>query len=326
MNTSLYGQQDTKFTLFNYNYTLINPAAAGSKEKISLVALHRRQWVGIKTAPVTSSVCVDMPLLRIRSAVALNVMNESMGITKSTFVGVSYSVIARLSTYSRFSGGIQMGVNEMKTNFSDANTDPTNSSLSTDPALNNGANINRYAMQTGLGVYYYDSKFKIGLSIPTLNPYTYFGAGEGTKQSHFYLISGMNFSINNSVLYNPRLLVKFTAHAPVQVDLYNQFIISEKLALGVTFRSSEAVAAVVAYTFHRQFNIAYSYDAVVLNKLRPSQAGSHDIAIAYLLPLKMFELQHTKIRAGRKRKCIDYDSKARTRLYKDIENIFYDKN
>ncbi len=325
-NITLYGQQDTKFTLFNYNYTLINPAAAGSKEKISLVALHRRQWSGIKNAPVTSSVCVDMPLLRIRSAVALNFMNESMGITKSTFVGVSYAVIARLGTYSRLSAGIQLGVNELNANFSGSNTDPTNSNLNSDPALNYGTNTTRFALQNGLGVYYYDNKFKIGISIPTLNPYNYFGTGEGLKQNHIYLISGMNFAINNSLLYNPRLLVKYTANAPIQVDLYNQFILSEKLALGFTLRSSEAIAAVVAYTFHPQFNIAYSYDAVILNKLRSSQAGSHEIALAYLLPLKLFVRQHTRIKAARKSKCIDHDSKSRKQFYKDIERIFYDQN
>lgn len=325
-SATVLGQQDPRFTLFNYNYTLINPAATGSKEKISLVALHRQQWTGIKSAPVTSSVTVDMPLLRIRSAVALNLLNESMGITKTTFAGLSYSVIARLSTYGRLSGGIQMGVNQTRVNFADANTDPTNSTLNSDPALNYGNNITQYHIQTGLGVYYYDNKFKIGLSVPTLNPYTYFGAGEGIKQKHFYLIAGMNFSINNSILYNPRLLVKFTQNAPIQFDLYNQFILSEKLALGFTIRSAEAIAAVVAYTFHPQFNVAYSYDAVVLNKLRAAQAGSHEIAINYLLPLKLFTQQHAKISASRKHKCIDYDNKKRTKLYKDIENIFYDKN
>jgi type IX secretion system PorP/SprF family membrane protein len=320
------GQQDPKFTLFNYNYTYINPAAAGSKEKISLVALHRQQWVGMKSAPITSTVCVDMPLLRIRSGIALNIMNESLGITRTTFVGFSYSVIARLSTYQRLSAGIQLGVNEMRVNFADANTNPTNSTLATDPSLNYGTNTNQFNFQSGLGVYYYDNKFKIGISVPTLNPYNYFGAGEGVKQSHFYLISGMNFAINNSLLYNPRLLVKFTMNAPIQFDLYNQFIISKKLAMGFTIRSSEAIAVVAAYTIHEQFNIAYSYDAVILNKLRSSQAGSHEIALNYLLPLKRFEQQHAKIRAKRKQKCVDYDNAKRTKLYKDIENIFYDKN
>ncbi len=321
-----YAQQDPKFTLFNYNYTFINPAAAGSKEKISLVALHRQQWTGMKSAPVTSSVCVDLPLLRIRSAVALNLMNESLGITKSTFVGFSYSIIARLSTYQRLSAGIQLGVNERRVNFADANTDPTNSTLGTDPSLNYGTNTNQFSFQSGLGVYYYDNKFKIGLSIPTLNPYNYFGAGEGLKENHFYLISGMNFVINNTILYNPRLLAKFTFNGTAQFDLYNQFIISKKLALGVTFRSQEAIAVVAAYTFHEQFNLAYSYDAVILNKLRTSQAGSHEIALNYLLPLKRFEMQHAKIKAKRKQKCVDYDNEKRTKLYKDIENIFYDKN
>jgi type IX secretion system PorP/SprF family membrane protein len=324
----LWCQQDPKFTLFNYNYTFINPAAAGSKEQLSVWLLHRQQWLGYKGSPQTNTFCLDMPLVRLRSSVALNLLQENIGISNTLFGGLSYAIIAHTGVYSRLSFGVQIGINQMRTSFSNGNTDPTNTNLNIDEALNYGQNITRYALHVGSGFYYYDRKFKIGLSVPTLNHYNYFGTGSGAKQSHFFIISGINLSINNKIFYNPRLLVKVTKNAPLQFDLYNQFILSEKLATGFTIRSGEAIALVLCYSIHKQFNIAYAYDLVVLNKLRKYQLGSHELSLNYLLPLKHIEVSHKRLRAGRRQKCVDFDdeSKKRLKLYKEIENVFYDKN
>ena len=326
--TKLWCQQDPKFTLFNYNYTYINPAASGSKEQLSVWLLHRQQWVGYKGAPQTSTFCFDMPLVKLRSSIALNMMQESIGLTNTLFGGLSYAIIAHTGIYSRLSFGIQLGINQIRTLYSNGNTDPTNTQMSNDEALNYGQNITHYAPHIGTGVFYYNRKFKLGISVPTLNYYNYFGAGTGLKQPHFFIVSGINFAINNSIFYNPRLLVKVTMNAPIQFDLYNQFILNEKLAVGFTLRSSEALALVLCYSFNKQFNIAYAYDLVVLNKLRKYQTGSHELSLNYLLPLKHIEKAHKRLRAGRRQKCIDFDdeSKKRLKLYKEIENVFYDKN
>ena len=161
--------------------------------------------------------------------------------------------------------------------FSNGNTDPSNSQLTNDSALNYGQNITKYSPHIGTGIYYYDRKFKIGISVPILNYYNYFGKGNGLKQPHIFITTGLNFAINEKVFYNPRLLIKVTMNAPIQIDIYNQFILSQKLAVGVTFRSNEAIAGVVCYSFTPQFNVAYTYDLVVLNKLQKYQTGSHEL-------------------------------------------------
>ena len=323
-----FAQQDPRFTLFNYNYTFINPAAAGSKEQVSLWLLHRQQWVGYEGAPRTTTLCFDMPMVRLRSSVALNMMQENIGLTNSLFGGLSYAIIAHTGAFGRLSFGIQGGISQMRTNFSMGTTDPSNFQLSQDEALNYGQNITRYAPHIGTGVYYYDRMFKIGISAPTINPFNYFGVGNGVKQSHFYIISGLNFILSNKVHYNPRLLVKVTKNAPIQLEIYNQFILNERIATGITVRSGEAIAAVLCYTAHKQFNIAYAYDLVVFNKLSKYQAGSHELSLNYLFSTKNNQDEHKKIKERRKHKCINHDqnSNKRLRFYKDIENIFYDRN
>ena len=51
-------QQLPQFTQYMFNTISINPAYAGSRETLSVVGLHRSQWVGLAGAPTTSTLSV----------------------------------------------------------------------------------------------------------------------------------------------------------------------------------------------------------------------------------------------------------------------------
>lgn len=68
-----YGQQDPQYTHYMYNTLSINPAYAGQRETLSIVGLHRSQWVGIDGAPQTQSLGIHSPLRNERLALGLNV-------------------------------------------------------------------------------------------------------------------------------------------------------------------------------------------------------------------------------------------------------------
>jgi len=57
-----FAQQDAQFTQYMYNTINVNPAYAGSRGALSVFALHRTQWVGLKGAPTTNTVSVNTPL------------------------------------------------------------------------------------------------------------------------------------------------------------------------------------------------------------------------------------------------------------------------
>ena len=83
-------QQDPRFSLFNYNYAIVNPATVGSKEKLSALFLHRQQWVGYgQGRPYTSTFSIDAPIFKLRSAIGLNAIVDNHGIVQNTFVGVN---------------------------------------------------------------------------------------------------------------------------------------------------------------------------------------------------------------------------------------------
>ena len=321
-------QQDPRFTLFNYNYAIINPAAVGSKEKLSLVVLHRQQWVGFSGgAPHTSTLSLDMPVFKLRSAVGMNFMNDNHGILQHNAVGFSYAVIAHTAEYGRLSTGINLTVNQLRSNFDAIQTDPTNSNLASDPNFNYGRNTTTYSPSASWGIYYYDRVFKFGLSFPFYQGFSYYGApSRGLKVPHAIVTTGINLILNDKINYNPRVLFKATANAPFQVEIYNQFIFGRNLACGFTLRSGESVSGIISYTFHPQLNMSYSYDVVALNQLRGTQHGSHEIGLNYVFQFPKYNQQQKVLRIKRKYECIDFDHPKKKWLFKEIEDIFYDRN
>ena len=56
-------QQDPMFTHYMYNTLSINPGYAGSRDALTVTALHRSQWVGFDGAPKTTCASVHGPIL-----------------------------------------------------------------------------------------------------------------------------------------------------------------------------------------------------------------------------------------------------------------------
>ena len=200
--------------------------------------------------------------------------------------------------------------------------------LAQDHNFNYGINTTHYSPSLGWGVYYYDRFLKLGLSIPVVLPYAYYNvpSGGGVKVNYVLVTTGLNFRLSEKMDYNPRLLVKMSSNSPVQFEVYNQLIWNSVWAGGITVRSAESVSAVLGYTFHPQFNIAYAYDLVLLNGLRRHQYGSHEIGLHYLLPLRNHSKQQKILRVSRKHKCINFDNTKKKRFFKEVEDTFYDRN
>jgi len=58
----LFSQQDAQYSQYMFNQLALNPAYAGSRDVLATSLLYRNQWTGIKGAPTTASLSVQMPL------------------------------------------------------------------------------------------------------------------------------------------------------------------------------------------------------------------------------------------------------------------------
>ena len=73
-----FSQQDSQYTQYMYNTTLINPAYAGSREVLSAFILHRNQWMGLEGAPVTNNFSINSPIGDSNFGIGLNFMNDKL--------------------------------------------------------------------------------------------------------------------------------------------------------------------------------------------------------------------------------------------------------
>ena len=62
LGTALSAQQDPQFTQYMFNMLALNPAYAGSSDRVSIKALTRHQWVGFEGAPTTQTLTVHSPV------------------------------------------------------------------------------------------------------------------------------------------------------------------------------------------------------------------------------------------------------------------------
>lgn len=257
-------QQDAQYTQYMYNTISVNPAYAGSRNTINITGLYRNQWVGIGGAPVTQTLNIHSPIgASEKVGLGLSVINDKVGPTTETYINIDFSYTVNLSDWEELSFGLKAGGHLLDVNFNELNKF-TNSDILLD------ANIdNKFSPNVGVGVYYHKPKFYIGLSAPNLLETKHFNeSSNGSTASSFlakervnyYLISGYVFELNDRLKFKPATLLKLIEGAPLQVDISANFLIQEKLTLGLAYRWSAALSALAGFQISDNLMLGFAYD------------------------------------------------------------------
>src|SRR3954467_11976436 len=90
-------QQDPQYSLYQFNQLVINPAYAGARDGISVVADVRKQWAGISGSPTTGAVSVHSPILNNKVGVGLSMVSDKLGPKSVTSVYANFAYIAKIN-------------------------------------------------------------------------------------------------------------------------------------------------------------------------------------------------------------------------------------
>ncbi|MES2811754.1 MAG: type IX secretion system membrane protein PorP/SprF [Bacteroidota bacterium] len=271
-------QQTPQFTQYMYNTISVNPGYAGSREALTIVGLHRSQWVGMDGGPVTQTLSIHTPLRNERIGIGFSFINDKLGDERNNYAYVDFAYTVNLSEKTKLAFGVKGG-------FSYYTLDE---SLLTDPEVANDPyfldKYNRWTPNIGAGIYMHQPRWYVGVSSPRLieNDYTKNGFYRALEQSHFYGIAGYVFDINKSgsVKMKPTALVKITKGAPASYDATLSFLFNEKLWLGGSYRFEDSAGALVSFQISDQLQIGYAYD-YPLSDLKPYTSGSHEIMLMF---------------------------------------------
>jgi type IX secretion system PorP/SprF family membrane protein len=275
-----YAQQDAQYTNYMYNTMNVNPAYTGTRGVLSVFGLHRTQWVGISGAPVTNTFAVSTPIERTNLGVGLSFVNDRLGATTENIISGDVSYTVKTSQDWKLSFGVKLTANLF--DFDRTKLNPENGG---DTALES---FNKFSPNIGAGVYFHSNKSYLGLSVPNLleNKFDYNDNSlQGSvykERLNLYLIAGHVFDLNDNLKFKPAGLFKAVKGAPLQFDLSGNFLINEKLTLGLAWRWSAAVSALAGFQINPSWFIGYGYD-LETTKLRRYNSGSHEIFLRYEL-------------------------------------------
>jgi len=279
LGTALFGQQDPQFTQYMFNLLALNPAYAGSAERVSLKGLTRHQWVGFDGAPTTQTLTVHSPIFQESFAVGGTIMRDSHGpITQYTFMAdVAYRMFLG---DSKLAFGLKGGLNLLQGNYAELNPQTAG-----DQVFQQNVNT-KLDPQFGFGIMWYSDRHFLGISTPKLLRTDFFETdslafvSQPGQRAHYFLTGGYVFDMGLYHKFKPTFLVKAVEGAPVSFDLTANFLFFEKFWLGAMYRHQDAVGALAQYYFTDGISVGYSYDYPI-SVLRNYSGGSHEVMLGF---------------------------------------------
>ncbi len=282
----IVGQQDAQYTQYMYNTISVNPAYAGSRDAISITGLHRNQWVGLGGAPSTQTVNIHAPTGKNNKlGVGFSIVNDKIGPSQETYFDAAFSYTIEVSDAGQLAFGIKGGGHLLDVNFNDLNQYTTSDAL-----LENNID-NKFSPNVGIGLYYHTEKLYLGASAPNLLQTQHFNESNtdntatsflAEERINLYLIGGYVFNVNESLKFKPAALIKGVAGAPLQVDLSANFLVSDKLTLGLAYRWSAALSALAGFQISNSMMLGFAYDweTTALGNTE-FNAGSYEFFLRY---------------------------------------------
>ena len=274
----LEAQQDPQFTQYMYNTITVNPGYAGSRGHLSILGMHRSQWVGINGAPTSQVLAIDGP---VSEKVGLGVVAtyDELGPSNELFLdgNVSYSIQVGANN-KRLSFGLKAGGRIFNVDFSEG--------LFRNPDVAFQDNIeNRFFPTVGAGAYYHTERSYLGFAIPNFfSEDHYDGATQeiATERLHYFLIGGLVRDISADIKFKPAFFVKWVPGAPVIADLSANFMIRETVTAGIAYRWDDSFSGLLGLQISPALNVGYAYDRTTTD-LRNFNSGTHEVFLRFEL-------------------------------------------
>jgi len=264
------GQQESYFTLYQYNMNVINPAFAGAEGEKVFSFTSRRQWTSMEEAPSTLAFAYSAAKDN-NIGIGISVVSDKVFIEQQTFayLDVSYKLDMDISQLYL---GIKAGGNFYS---ADPKGLPTFNPIS-DPLQRQ---LSRFNPNIGAGFLFKSKSFWTSFSVPRLFNVRRDNdlAIMAKDRIHAYLGGGANLALDKSMTLKPSLMFRKVKGLPIITDLTTMMSWKNQFDFGVSFRSNSAFSLISLISLGG-FDIGYAYESTV-GSLSQLNIKTHEIVL-----------------------------------------------
>ncbi|WP_282074549.1 PorP/SprF family type IX secretion system membrane protein [Maribacter aquivivus] len=281
LSFNAYSQKEPQYTQYMYNIGSFNPAYVGTVENPEFSGLYRAQWIDIPGAPRTFRFGANLPFKNEKVGLGINIVNDELGPATQTYADISYSYQIMVTDETKLSFGIDAGGSFLNVDFSKGTFENPGENLSQEM-------LSKFYPTVGAGAFLYSEDWYLGASVPnflTEGVYNDEIASVVEDKLQFNFIGGYVFELSDNLKFKPAFLVNTISGSPVNVNLSSNFLISDVVTAGVSYRLDNAFSGLAGFQISNTLFAGYSYDYNT-NLLGDFNNGSHEIILKFYLGRK----------------------------------------
>jgi len=265
-------QQDPLYAQYFNNPMLINPAFAGSNERLYAGIAYRTQWSGVDGGPKTFNANGHIALMDNKVGIGAVVLQDQIGDIKNTQFGAAGAYHIKLLN-KKLSFGLQMGA----TRFA---TDPNAVRVQNqDPLF---AQFNETKFNTGAGVLLQNERYTLSLSVPRILASTVSQGGQSIEVygQNYYLYGSYLIYVNDLVQFKPSALLRMAKGSSISADVNFNLIFKRLYTAGIFARNLNSYGLLIQAVMS---NYRFAYTLEVPGKSSALNFTSNEISFALSL-------------------------------------------
>jgi len=250
----IYSQQESYYSLYNYNMQVINPAYTGAEADLLFSFLNRSQWESLDDSPKTMAFSFSSKR-KNNVGLGISVVSDKVFVERQTFAYADFSYLLNMGKTKVFLG-LKGGGNFYRASSLDL--EDYNSTI--DPAQ---SELSRFNPNVGAGVFIKNKTYWFSFSIPRLfNVKRNEDLNLGAKDRiHSYIGAGFELPVSKSLTFKPMIMLRKVKSLPLSKDIGGFLSISNKFDLGISHRSNSSFSVMTLVKISKSFDIGYAYEA-----------------------------------------------------------------
>lgn len=231
---------------------LINPAFAGSNERLYAGIAYRTQWSGVEGGPKTFHANGHIALADNRVGIGAIVLQDQIGDIKNTQFGAVGAYHIKLPKNTRFSFGMQMGATRYA-------TDPNAVRVQNpDPLF---AQFNETKFNTGVGVLLKNDRYMLSLSVPRMLSSTVSQGGQNIQVygQNYYVFGSYFIYLNEVVQFKPSTLLRITKGSSISADFNFNLVFKRLYTAGLFARNLNSYGVLIQAVMSN-YRFAYTFE------------------------------------------------------------------